>query len=442
MDWETYARRLSAEVTDPMSRWRPLVAATPRHVFVPRWWRWASPEGWTACDGEAGQQRWMDAAYSDRTLITRLGTAHVDHGFNRGWLYHGWAGALCLVTDLFRTRATARETTAMPELPRLSLIDETETQPIAAIRPVAESGPAPVARPARPVAESGLAPVARPARPVAPSARPVARPARPVAESGLALVAQPARPARPVAESAQAARPVAPSARPVAQPARPVAQPAPSGRSRRGPGALLAVGGVVLLGIAAAGIFTPIVPHLMARPPAAAHSRASARPSGAASSASSATPTPPASAETLSAAGAALAADVPPAFAGTCRSFTTAPMTGLVTAITCVPSGSGAPAHVEYYQYGSVADLNAAFSQYAGGVSESGTCDQGGRRGTYAFATGPIGGMWACYEDVNRTGQMIWTSTSLDVLAAANDSSQAPQQLSNWFFSAAPTGPQ
>ena len=117
-------------------------------------------------------------------------------------------------------------------------------------------------------------------------------------------------------------------------------------------------------------------------------------------------------------------------------------MTGLVTAITCVPSGSGAPAHVEYYRYGSVADLNAAFSHYAGGVSESGTCDQGGRRGTYAFATGPIGGMWACYEDVNRTSQMIWTSTSLDVLAAANDTSQAPQQLSNWFFSAAPTGPQ
>ena len=55
----------------------------------------------------------------------------------------------------------------MPEPPRLSLIDETETQPIAAIRPVAESGLAPVARPARPVAESGPAPVARPARPVA-----------------------------------------------------------------------------------------------------------------------------------------------------------------------------------------------------------------------------------------------------------------------------------
>jgi len=311
----------------------------------------------------------------------------------------------------------------MPEPPRLSLIDDTETQPIAAIRPVAEPGVAPVAESAWPVI--------RPAWPVAESAWPVAESARPVAESAWPVI----RPAWPVAESA----------RPVAESARPVAQPARSGRSRRGLGALLAVGGMVLLGIAAAGIFTPIVPHLMVGPPAAAHSRASARPSGAASSASSAssaTPTAPASPETLSAAGAALAAYVPPAFAGTCRSFTTAPMTGLVTAITCVPSGSGAPANVEYYRYGSVADLNAAFSHYAGGVSESGTCDQGGRRGTYAFATGPIGGMWACYEDVNRTSQMIWTSTSLDVLAAANDTSQTPRQLSDWFFSAAPTGPQ
>ena len=117
-------------------------------------------------------------------------------------------------------------------------------------------------------------------------------------------------------------------------------------------------------------------------------------------------------------------------------------MAGLVSAITCVPSGPGAPAHVEYYRYDNVTDLNAAFSHYAGGVSESGTCDQGGRRGTYAFATGPSGGMWACYEDINRTSQMIWTSTSLGILAAANDTSQTPQQLSNWFFSAAPTGPQ
>jgi len=79
LDWEPHAGRLASEVTDPMSRWRPLVASTPRHVFVPRWWQWTDPGGWAACDGEAGEQRWLSAAYSDRTLVTRLGPAHADH---------------------------------------------------------------------------------------------------------------------------------------------------------------------------------------------------------------------------------------------------------------------------------------------------------------------------------------------------------------------------
>jgi hypothetical protein len=38
MTWEQHAARLAAEVTDPSSRWRPLVSAVPRHQFVPHWW--------------------------------------------------------------------------------------------------------------------------------------------------------------------------------------------------------------------------------------------------------------------------------------------------------------------------------------------------------------------------------------------------------------------
>lgn len=79
LDWETRAARLAAEVTDPMSRWRPLVAAVPRHLFVPRWWEWDDPAGWTARDGPAAALDWAAAAYRDRTLITRLGTQHADH---------------------------------------------------------------------------------------------------------------------------------------------------------------------------------------------------------------------------------------------------------------------------------------------------------------------------------------------------------------------------
>jgi protein-L-isoaspartate O-methyltransferase len=79
MEWEPHARWLAGEVTDPMSRWRPLVASTPRHIFVPNWWHWTDSAGWTACAGDADERRWLDAAYGDRTLITRLGTAHADH---------------------------------------------------------------------------------------------------------------------------------------------------------------------------------------------------------------------------------------------------------------------------------------------------------------------------------------------------------------------------
>src|SRR5260221_3686594 len=79
LDWEPHFGRLAAEITDAVSRWRPLVASTPRHVFVARWWRWLDPGGWTLRDGETDEDRWMSAAYSDRTLITRLGPLHADH---------------------------------------------------------------------------------------------------------------------------------------------------------------------------------------------------------------------------------------------------------------------------------------------------------------------------------------------------------------------------
>jgi protein-L-isoaspartate O-methyltransferase len=79
VDWEPHAETLAARVTDAVSRWRPLVASTPRHVFVPRWWRWLGPEGWTLREGTADGQRWMRAAYSDLTLVTQLGPRHADH---------------------------------------------------------------------------------------------------------------------------------------------------------------------------------------------------------------------------------------------------------------------------------------------------------------------------------------------------------------------------
>ena len=78
MDWQQHARRLAAEVTDPMSRWRPVMKSVPRHVFVPRWWEWQAPDGWSVRDGQADLIDWMRAAYNDHTLITRFGTTHAD----------------------------------------------------------------------------------------------------------------------------------------------------------------------------------------------------------------------------------------------------------------------------------------------------------------------------------------------------------------------------
>ncbi len=209
-----------------------------------------------------------------------------------------------------------------------------------------------------------------------------------------------------------------------------------------------------LLGAAGYGLFSPAAQRLAAElhrgpvaPPAV--TRTTAAPSAPAPSAPARpapTSAPASSAPALPAvpsdATAALEAHVPPAFAASCASSTLpAVTTGLVAAIACAPSGSGVPANVEYYQYATAADMNAAFSHYAGAIPADGTCDQGGQSGTYQFAHGSAEGTWACYHDTTGTSQMIWTSSNLDILASANARAQTPQQLNAWFFSPAETGP-
>ena len=83
--WHEHARLLAAQVTHPASHWRAAVAEVPRHVFVPRWWspsvRGTSDAGlvWELEDGPADPGRWMEAAYSDRSLVTQVGVWHADH---------------------------------------------------------------------------------------------------------------------------------------------------------------------------------------------------------------------------------------------------------------------------------------------------------------------------------------------------------------------------
>lgn len=78
MDWRPYAYALAGRVTHPGSRWRDAVASTPRHLFVPAWWA-RSGGRWKVRHGPSDEAAWLEAAYRDRTLITKIGTLHADH---------------------------------------------------------------------------------------------------------------------------------------------------------------------------------------------------------------------------------------------------------------------------------------------------------------------------------------------------------------------------
>ncbi|MEU1863676.1 protein-L-isoaspartate(D-aspartate) O-methyltransferase [Streptomyces gardneri] len=79
MDWQIHAKRLANEVARPGSHWEAAVADTPRHLLVPRWYeRDPAVGGRVVRDGTADPHTWLAAAYSDTTLVTRVGTLHAD----------------------------------------------------------------------------------------------------------------------------------------------------------------------------------------------------------------------------------------------------------------------------------------------------------------------------------------------------------------------------
>ncbi|MBZ6253601.1 protein-L-isoaspartate(D-aspartate) O-methyltransferase [Streptomyces olivaceus] len=77
MDWEPHAAALAAGIAYPGSDWWIPVRETPRHLLVRRWFT-PGPSGWTAVDGPADEKAWATAAYSDTTLVTRVGPVHAD----------------------------------------------------------------------------------------------------------------------------------------------------------------------------------------------------------------------------------------------------------------------------------------------------------------------------------------------------------------------------
>lgn len=78
MDWKQHAAELTRTAVHPASPWYGPVLATPRHLCVPRWYT-AGPEGWSPTDGPADETEWARTAYTDQTLVTRVGPLHADH---------------------------------------------------------------------------------------------------------------------------------------------------------------------------------------------------------------------------------------------------------------------------------------------------------------------------------------------------------------------------
>ncbi|MCK9929305.1 methyltransferase domain-containing protein [Frankia sp. Mgl5] len=69
--WRAHARALADQVTHPGSRWYRVLAETPRHLLVPAWWERAGA-GWAVRRGV------LAGAYSDQSLVTRVGALHAD----------------------------------------------------------------------------------------------------------------------------------------------------------------------------------------------------------------------------------------------------------------------------------------------------------------------------------------------------------------------------
>ncbi|MCH0538369.1 methyltransferase domain-containing protein [Streptomyces sp. MUM 203J] len=78
MDWKPHAAQLARTALHPTSRWWEAVLSVPRHVFVPRWYT-PGPDGWTVTDGPSDKEEWARVAYSDHTVVTRVGPLHADH---------------------------------------------------------------------------------------------------------------------------------------------------------------------------------------------------------------------------------------------------------------------------------------------------------------------------------------------------------------------------
>ena len=79
--WTEAAKALADKVTGDTPAWHDAVSNTPRHLLVPRWWRRIpnSPtQEWELVDLPEDSPERLHAAYTDETLVTRVGPLHAD----------------------------------------------------------------------------------------------------------------------------------------------------------------------------------------------------------------------------------------------------------------------------------------------------------------------------------------------------------------------------
>jgi protein-L-isoaspartate O-methyltransferase len=80
--WTEAAKALADKAAANAAEWHEAVSATPRHLLVPRWWERIpnSPaEEWELVAHAEDATARIAAAYSDETLVTRVGPLHADH---------------------------------------------------------------------------------------------------------------------------------------------------------------------------------------------------------------------------------------------------------------------------------------------------------------------------------------------------------------------------
>lgn len=78
MKWVSHAKRLADEIVRRESTWHSAVAEVPRHEFVSRWWEPTGDGIWILRDGPSDREAWLQAAYTDQTLVTRVDACHAD----------------------------------------------------------------------------------------------------------------------------------------------------------------------------------------------------------------------------------------------------------------------------------------------------------------------------------------------------------------------------